>query len=81
MDVIERYKEIIASGLYTTVRYRNIRGLVSESDIRFYDPDGNMIAIINPSEECLYGVFNDRFYDTINEAVWELAGNPGEFFD
>lgn len=80
MDVVERYKEIIESGLYTVVRYNGLRGLVSESDIRFYDPDGEVVGVISPSEECLYGVFNDRFYDLINSAVWELAGNPGEFF-
>lgn len=81
MDVVNRYKEIIESGRFTTVRYQNLRGMVTDLGIQFYDPDGEVVGVINPSEECLFGVFNDRFYDIIHEAVWALANSPGEYFD
>ncbi len=79
-EAIARYKEIIAGGLYGRVRFLNIRGIVTDSDIRFLDPDGEIVGLINPDQDGLFGVFDDRFFDVINEAVGVIYTDPDEYF-
>lgn len=79
-EAIQRYKEIIESGLYGRVRFLNLRGVVTESDIRFLDPDGEIVGIVDPSQDGLFGVFDERFFDLINEAVGVIYTDPDEYF-
>lgn len=79
MDIFTRYKEILNSGVYARLRYRNVCGIITDDDIRFLDADGNIVGIINPSEDNLYGVFDDRFFDIIGEAVHDIASDPDEY--
>lgn len=80
MDLVARYKEIIASGLYTRVRYRNIRGIVTDHDIRFLDPDGIPQIVINPEMDNLFGVFDERWDDIANELIGVLVTDEAEYF-
>lgn len=80
MSIVERYTEILASRAYHRVAFRNIRGIVTEDQVVFLDPDGEMIGIIDPSFDNLFMVADDRFFDTICAAVNELACDPDEFF-
>lgn len=80
MDLVARYKEIIASGLYTRVRFRNIRGAVSDHDIRFLDLDGDPVIIINPELDNLYGVFDERYDAIASELIGDLVNNVDEYF-
>lgn len=79
MDIFTRYKQILESGAYGRVAYRNLRGIVTDSDIRFYDLDDNIVGLIDPSKDNLYGVFDDRFFDIIGEAVHDIASDPDEY--
>lgn len=80
MCIVTRYKEIIESGCYGRVAYRNIRGVVTDEDIRFIDPDGEIIAVINPLFDNLYVIYNDAFFDTVNESIHDMAADPSEHF-
>lgn len=78
--IVNRYKEILESGVYDHVAFRDIRGVVTDDQILFLDPDGEVVGIIDPTFDNLFGVINDRYYNTISDAVEELARYPEEFF-
>lgn len=74
------YKKIIGSGLYTRVRFRDIRGIVTDQDIRFLDLDGNPVIVINPDYDNLFGVFDERYDVIANELIGELVTDVDEYF-
>lgn len=80
MNLVEHYKEIIESNRYTRVRFRNIRGVVTDQDIRFLDLDGIPQIVINPELDGLFGVFDERWDAIANELIGMLVTDEAEYF-